>query len=151
AGAQRLSCPASRPAKAAAPRELESRRASFPWPATRSKALHAKPLRALRAKPGALQLEPRALRTRHKALRRAMPATLPAREFRSEAEMRAFTDQVMELASAGNLKAALDLVSEAYTVVPKAELEAMTGQALLQAPMVEGRFGKSLDHEFVKE
>lgn len=42
-----------------------------------------------------------------------MPATLPAREFRSEAEMRAFTDQVMELAAAGNLKAALDLVSEA--------------------------------------
>lgn len=80
-----------------------------------------------------------------------MPATLPAREFRSEAEMRAFTDQVMELAAAGNLKAALDLVSEAYTVVPRAGLEAMTGQALLQAPMVEGRFGKSLGHEFVKE
>lgn len=80
-----------------------------------------------------------------------MPATLPAREFRSEAEMRAFTDQVMELAAAGNLKAALDLVSEAYMVVPRAELEAMTGQALLQAPMVEGRFGKSLGHEFVKE
>jgi len=80
-----------------------------------------------------------------------IPTTLYARNFNSEAEIREFTDKVMNQVASGDLKGGFNLISDAYTVVPKAELEALTGQAMLQVPAMESRFGKSIGYEFLSE
>lgn len=80
-----------------------------------------------------------------------IPSTLYARNFNSEAEIRAFTDKVMNQVASGDLKGGFNLISDAYTVVPQAELEALKGQAMLQVPAMESRFGKSIGYEFLSE
>lgn len=80
-----------------------------------------------------------------------IPTTLSARDFNSNADIREFTDKVMKQVSSGDLNGGLSLISDAYTIVPKAELEALKGQAMLQVPVMESRFGKNIGYEFLSE
>ena len=80
-----------------------------------------------------------------------LPATLLARDFKSETETRAFSDKVMREVATGNLKGGFDQIVAAYTVVPKVELDGLISQAMLQVPLMEARFGKSIGYEFISE
>ena len=80
-----------------------------------------------------------------------LPASLIAKEFNSEDETKAFTESVMKQVATGNLKGGFEQLSAAYTAIPKVEVDGIVSQALLQVPVMEARFGKSIGHEFVSE
>jgi hypothetical protein len=80
-----------------------------------------------------------------------LPASLLARDFKSEGEAREFSDAVMREVATGNLKGGFDRISEAYSVVPRVEIDAIVSQAMLQVPVMEARFGKSIGQEFISE
>lgn len=63
---------------------------------------------------------------------------------------RELSDQMMKLIAAGDMEAGIRL-AKPYLVIPDAELEAMIGQAKLQAPMLAQRFGKPIGSEFIRE
>ncbi len=60
------------------------------------------------------------------------------------------TNDVMSKISAGDLNGGFLLVKP-YLIVPESEFNVMLEQAKLQLPMIQGRFGKSLDAELIKE
>lgn len=80
-----------------------------------------------------------------------LPFTLHARDFKSESEAKAFSDSVMKEVATGNLKGGFDQIGAVYTVIPKVELDALASQAMLQVPVMEARFGKSIGYEFISE
>lgn len=80
-----------------------------------------------------------------------LPSTLLARDFKSESEVRVFSDSVMREVATGSLKSGFDKISSAYTVVPKVEIDGIVSQAMLQVPVMEARFGKSIGYEFISE
>jgi len=80
-----------------------------------------------------------------------LPVTLFAREFKSEGETRAFSDSVMKEVASGNLKGGFDQLAAVYTAIPKVEIDGLISQAMLQVPVMEARFGKSVGSEFISE
>lgn len=80
-----------------------------------------------------------------------VPSTLFARDFKSEGDTREFSDSVMREVATGNIKGGLDQIAAAYTVVPKVEIDGIISQAMLQVPVMEARFGKSIGYEFISE
>lgn len=83
------------------------------------------------------------------ALSIASPAQCQSRLKDGKAS-RELSDQVMKLVSAGDMEAGIRLVKP-YLIIPEAEMETMIGQAKLQAPMLEMRFGKPVGAEFISE
>jgi hypothetical protein len=67
----------------------------------------------------------------------------------SLADIRRVTDEVMKKVGAGNIEAGLATFKH-LTIIPVAEFDALVGQTKIQLPMVVGRFGASIGHEFLK-
>ena len=65
-------------------------------------------------------------------------------------DIRAITDKAMEKVSSGNIEDGLNSFKE-YTIVPTAEFDALVGQSKNQWPLLVGRFGKSVDYEFIEQ
>jgi hypothetical protein len=69
-------------------------------------------------------------------------ATLP--------ELRKTTDQIMEQVGKGHIEEGFKIMKP-RTVIPPAEFDAMVGQAKLQLPAMNQRFGGNLGHAFLRE
>jgi hypothetical protein len=65
-------------------------------------------------------------------------------------ELRKLTDQLMERVGKGDLAGGFKMM-KSRTVIPAAEFDSMVGQAELQMPVINQRFGKSIGHEFLRE
>jgi hypothetical protein len=63
---------------------------------------------------------------------------------------RKLTDEVMTRFASGDLDGGFLLVKP-YVIAPESEFTVMLEKAKLQLPMIQGRFGKSLGAEFIKE
>ncbi|SIR15309.1 hypothetical protein SAMN05421546_0009 [Solilutibacter tolerans] len=79
-----------------------------------------------------------------------MPVATMADGFKSQEEAVALTERAMKLAAEGNIRGGLELIRP-YSVVPTAEFDSMIGQAELQRPVMDNRFGKSIGYEFVSK
>jgi nucleoside recognition membrane protein YjiH len=60
------------------------------------------------------------------------------------------TDQVMAKVASGDIEGGLILMKP-YTIIPESEFNVMLEQTKLQLPIMQGRFGKILGAEFIKE
>lgn len=60
------------------------------------------------------------------------------------------TDQVMDKVVAGDVEAGL-LLLKPYLIIPESEFNVMLEQTKLQLPAIQGRFGKVLGSEFIRE
>ena len=78
-----------------------------------------------------------------------LPAIAGAATFKTSDEAVALTDQAMKRMVAGDLRSGFELIKP-YSVVPPAEIDATAGQALIQQPMLEARFGRSLGYELLR-
>lgn len=63
---------------------------------------------------------------------------------------RKLTDQVMAKVISGDMEGGMILMKP-YLIVPESEFNVMVEQAKLQLPVIQGRFGKVLGSEFIKE
>ena len=63
---------------------------------------------------------------------------------------RKLTDDVVSKISSGDLDGGFLLVKP-HLIVPESEFNVMLEQAKLQLPMIQGRYGKSLGAEYIKE
>lgn len=72
-------------------------------------------------------------------------ATLDSKEAAKE-----LTDQVMAKVGAGDIEGGLILMKP-YSIIPESEFTTMIEQTKLQLPMIQGRFGKIVGSEFIKE
>jgi len=63
---------------------------------------------------------------------------------------RKLSNQVMGKIASGDLDGGFQLIKP-HLIVPESEFNVMLEQAKLQMPMIQGRFGKSLGVEFIKE
>ena len=68
----------------------------------------------------------------------------------SLADIRRVTDEVMKKVGEGNIEAGL-LTFKHLTIIPESEFDSLVGQTKLQLPIVVGRFGASMGHEFLAE
>ena len=64
------------------------------------------------------------------------------------ADVKAVTDKVMAQVTKGDFEGGM-MSFKGLTIIPAAEFDAMVGQAKNQLPMIAGRFGGSLDYEFI--
>jgi len=60
------------------------------------------------------------------------------------------TDQVMVKVAAGDIEGGI-LLMKPYLIIPESEFNVMMEQTKLQLPAIQGRFGKVLGAEFIKE
>jgi len=75
----------------------------------------------------------------------ASSATLDSREAAKK-----LTDQVMYKVAAGDIEGGL-LLMKPYLIIPESEFNVMLEQTKLQLPTIQGRFGKVVGAEFIKE
>jgi hypothetical protein len=75
----------------------------------------------------------------------ANAATLESKE-----AARKLTDQVMAKVVSGDIEGGL-LLTKPYVIIPESEFNVMLEQTKLQLPAIQGRFGKVLGAEFIKE
>jgi hypothetical protein len=68
----------------------------------------------------------------------------------SQDAARKLTDEAMIRIISGDLDGGFLLIKP-YMIVPESEFNVMLEKAKLQLPMIQGRFGKSLGAEFIKE
>jgi hypothetical protein len=68
----------------------------------------------------------------------------------SIAEVRAVTDRVMAQVTRGDFEGGMNAF-KSLTIIPAAEFDAMVGQTKTQLPVIAGRFGNSLDYEFIEQ
>jgi hypothetical protein len=66
------------------------------------------------------------------------------------AAARGLTDKVLARVAGGDFEGGLRMLKP-YSIVPDAEIESAIGQAKLQVPLMEGRFGRSVGAEFLRE
>ena len=60
------------------------------------------------------------------------------------------TDKAMSMIAGNDLEGGLKLLRP-YLVIPAAEFDVMLGQATMQQPAINQRFGKSVGKEFIRE
>ncbi|MDQ7743357.1 hypothetical protein [Hydrogenophaga pseudoflava] len=65
-------------------------------------------------------------------------------------DLKKVTDAAMEKVGKGDVEGGMKAFRH-LTLVPKSEFDTMLGQTMLQLPMLTGRFGASLGHEFIEE
>ena len=73
-----------------------------------------------------------------------------ANGFKSEKELRPFTDKLIDQFMSSNFQKALN-DAKPYWPVPEVEVDGMANKINQQWPMVSQRFGKALTKEFLKE
>ena len=73
-----------------------------------------------------------------------------AQGFESEQQARAFADNLMVQFIAKKFKEGLDS-AKPYWPMPEVEIDGLTNQILQQWPIVDQRFGKAIDKEFISE
>jgi len=79
-----------------------------------------------------------------------MSTAASAATLESKDAARKLTDAVVGKIASGDLDGGFLLVKP-HLIAPESEFNVMLEQAKLQLPMVQGRFGKSLGTEFIKE
>ena len=75
----------------------------------------------------------------------ASAATLESKEAAKK-----LTDQIMAKVATGDIEGGLMLM-KSYLIIPESEFNVMVEQAKLQLPVMQGRFGKVVGTEFIKE
>jgi hypothetical protein len=73
-----------------------------------------------------------------------------ADSFKSQSELRAFADSIMEKAGSGDIAGAFDAM-EPYTIIPKQEFQSAALQSKAQRDQYGVRYGKSIGYEFISE
>jgi hypothetical protein len=68
----------------------------------------------------------------------------------SKEAARKLTDQVMAKVASGDLDGGL-LLMKPYLIIPESEFKVMLEQTKLQLPAIQGRFGKIVGSEFIRE
>jgi hypothetical protein len=66
------------------------------------------------------------------------------------AAVKAVTDKAMEKVAAGELEGGMNAFKQ-LTIVPAPEFDAVVGQSKNQMPMIIGRFGTTIDYEFIEQ
>ena len=66
------------------------------------------------------------------------------------ADVRKLTDAVMVKVGKGDMEGGLKAFKH-LTIIPEAEFDSMLGQTALQMPLITGRFGQVIGHEFISE
>jgi len=79
-----------------------------------------------------------------------MTTAAAAATLESKDAARKLTDDVVGKITSGDLEGGF-LLTKPHLIVPESEFNVMLEQAKLQLPMIQGRFGKSLGAEFIKE
>lgn len=77
-------------------------------------------------------------------------STASAATLESKDAARKLTDQVMNKVASGDIEGGL-LLTKPYVIIPDSEFNVMLEQTKLQLPVMEGRFGKTVGSEFLKE
>src|SRR6266568_3904593 len=75
----------------------------------------------------------------------ASAATLESKEAAKK-----LTDQIMAKVASGDIEGGL-LLMKPYTIIPDSEFNVVVEQTKLQLPVMQGRFGKVVGSEFIKE
>jgi hypothetical protein len=70
--------------------------------------------------------------------------------FKTEKECRSFSDTLMDHFVAANFQEGLNS-AKPYWPLPEVEIDSMANQIKQQWPVVDQRFGKAIDKEFIKE
>lgn len=68
----------------------------------------------------------------------------------SKIAARKLTDQVMTKVTAGDIDGGFMLMKP-YTIIPESEFNVAIEQTKLQLPLMQGRFGKTVGMEFIRE
>ena len=66
------------------------------------------------------------------------------------ADIKVITDKVMQQVVKGDFENGM-MSFKGLTIIPSVEFDAMVGQAKNQLPLIAGRFGNSLDYEFIAQ
>lgn len=79
-----------------------------------------------------------------------MTTTAGAATLESKDAAKKLTDQIMSKVASGDIEGGL-LLMKPYLIIPESEFNVMVEQTKLQLPVMQGRFGKIIGAEFIKE
>ncbi len=79
-----------------------------------------------------------------------MASAASAATLESKDAARKLTDQIMNKVASGDTEGGL-LLMKPYVIIPESEFNVMVEQTKLQLPVMQGRFGKIVGSEFIKE
>lgn len=79
-----------------------------------------------------------------------MTTVASAATLESKDAAKKLTDQIMTKVASGDIEGGL-LLMKPYLIIPESEFNVMVEQAKLQLPVMQGRFGKIIGAEFIKE
>ncbi len=79
-----------------------------------------------------------------------MTTVASAATLESKDAARKLTDQIMTKVASGDIEGGF-LLMKPYLIIPESEFNVMVEQAKLQLPVMQGRFGKIIGAEFIKE
>ncbi|MBI5558270.1 MAG: hypothetical protein HY885_11600 [Deltaproteobacteria bacterium] len=79
-----------------------------------------------------------------------MTTSASAATLESKDAAKQLTDQIMTKVASGDIEGGL-LLMKPYLIIPESEFNVMMEQAKLQLPVMQGRFGKIIGAEFIKE
>jgi hypothetical protein len=79
-----------------------------------------------------------------------MTTAASAATLESKDAAKKLTDQIMAKVASGDIEGGL-LMMKPYLIIPESEFNVMVEQSKLQLPVMQGRFGKIIGSEFIKE